>query len=286
MYCHAWEGVEAYKGVDPDSREGQLVADMQDVIGTLEQLYSEALVEAGENFQAAGAEKNTTLRGGVDNKYSIREGMTEQERYESLKNKRIVVISDSRTADYSEEIASLEELKAKAKSKAEKIIKPLAKKLGVINTPLSTADVETKFLFTASGGLAESMHKQLRYGGSYVDFAKTLINLDHVLETAVLIEAHGDKYAQTTRADEHLEAVYVLFGAFRDGDNIIPVQMEIKKSSDVGGRLYLTVAMTKIEADVLGSAPGNIQAPSLIPASDYSLPELFPSGKSPRQILR
>lgn len=54
--------VEAYKGVDPDSREGQLVADMQDVIGTLEQLYAEALVEAGDN--ASEAEKNTTEDGG------------------------------------------------------------------------------------------------------------------------------------------------------------------------------------------------------------------------------
>lgn len=267
--------VDAYKGYQPDSNEGRMVAQMEDVIVILESFYADALLDAGDNYQAGKAEKNTTPEGGVDSKYSIREGMSEQERYESLKNKRVVVMSDSRTADYSEEIASLEVLKAKAKSKAEKIIKPLAKKLGIINTPLSTADVETEFLFTASGGLAESMHKQLRYGGSYVDFAKTLINLDHVLETAVLIEAHGDKYAQTTRADEHLEAVYVLFGAFRDGDNIIPVQMEIKKSSDVGGRLYLTVAMTKIEAGVLGSAPGNIQAPSLIPASEYSLAEIF-----------
>jgi len=36
-----------------------------------------------------------------------------------------------------------------------------------------------------------------------------------------------------------------------------------------------TVAMTKIEADVLGSAVGKSQARSLISASEYSLPEVF-----------
>ena len=267
--------LEAYKGYRPDSQEGRMVADMQDVIVILESFYADALADASDNYQAAGAQKNTTREGGVDSKYSIREGMTEEKRYEELKDKKITVRSDNRTARYADEIGSIEALKTKAKGKAEKIIKPLAKKLGIINTPLSTTDVETEFLFTTSGGLAESLHKQLRYGGSYVDFAKTLINLDHVLETAVLIEAHGDKYAGTSRANEHLEAVYVLFGAFRDGKNIIPVQMEIKKSSDVGGRLYLTVAMTKIEADVVGSAPGNIQAPSLVPASEYSLADIF-----------
>ena len=51
--------------------------------------------------------------------------------------------------------------------------------------------------------------------------------------------------------------------------------MEIKKSSDAGGRLYLTVALTKIEADVLGSTPDKSQPHSLISASKYSLTDLF-----------
>lgn len=34
------------------------------------------------------------------------------------------------------------------------------------------------------------MSKQLRYGGTYADFAKALVNLDGILENAVLIEQH------------------------------------------------------------------------------------------------
>lgn len=49
--------VDAYKGQRPDSAEGRMVADMQDVIVILESLYTDALVNASENFQAAGAQK-------------------------------------------------------------------------------------------------------------------------------------------------------------------------------------------------------------------------------------
>ena len=62
--------VDAYKGVAPDSPEGRMVADMQDMIGTLQALYMDALVDASENFDG-GTQKNTTAEsGGV--KYSMR----------------------------------------------------------------------------------------------------------------------------------------------------------------------------------------------------------------------
>ena len=65
--------VEAYKGVRPDSNEARLVAEVKGFLDTLEMIYSDALVDAGGNFQAAGeAEKNTTQEGGV--KMSVREG--------------------------------------------------------------------------------------------------------------------------------------------------------------------------------------------------------------------
>jgi len=207
-------------------------------------------------------------------KYSITVGMSDAERYADLKGKNLAVITETATSEYSEDIASLEELKKEAKSKAEKIIYPLADKLGITKKQLSHEDIDVEFIFSKNKGLKESLSKQLRYGGNYADFAKALINLDRVLDSAILIEAHDDKYVGTSRADENLEAVYVLLGAFQDDTNIIPVQMEIKKSSDVGGRLYMTVALTKIEADVLGSTPEKVQTRSLLPASIYSLADI------------
>ena len=56
---------DAYSGYKPDSAEGRMVADMQDVIVSLERLYGDALLDAGENYKAAGAQKNTTREGDV-----------------------------------------------------------------------------------------------------------------------------------------------------------------------------------------------------------------------------
>ena len=56
--------VEAYKGVKPDSNEGRMVSQMQDVIVILEALYVDALVDAGENYQATKVQKNTNREAG------------------------------------------------------------------------------------------------------------------------------------------------------------------------------------------------------------------------------
>lgn len=64
--------VDAYKGVKPDSKEGKMVAQMQDVIVILESLYADALADAGENYHTAKVQKNTTEDGGVDGEYDIK----------------------------------------------------------------------------------------------------------------------------------------------------------------------------------------------------------------------
>lgn len=212
-----------------------------------------------------------------DIRYSIDSDMTEDERYRELRGKTVAVTPEAKYTD--EQLASihtLEQLNAKAKSKAEKVIRPLAESLGILNRSMKTPDVEIDFTFSKNKGLRESMSKQLRYGGTYADFAKALVNLDGILENAVLIEQHKDKYAGTSRADQNLKSVSVLVGIFRDGDSLIPTQIEIKDTADAGGTLYMTVAMTKIETGVLGSTMNqNGTSRSLIPISSYNLAEIF-----------
>ena len=52
--------VSAYEGATPDSYEGKMVANMKDIIGQLEKIYAEGLVEASGNYSAA------TLTPGVE----------------------------------------------------------------------------------------------------------------------------------------------------------------------------------------------------------------------------
>ena len=61
---------EVYAGLSPDSMEGRYVAEMKDSIETIQNLFTEGLAEASENYQAA--EKNTTQEGGVKH-YSFRD---------------------------------------------------------------------------------------------------------------------------------------------------------------------------------------------------------------------
>ena len=51
--------------------------------------------------------------------------------------------------------------------------------------------------------------------------------------------------------------------------------MEIKESNEAGSKLYMTVAMAKIEAGVVGSTPGVNRTRSLLPASTYRLADIF-----------
>ena len=256
----------AFEGLDAHHAEAKA---MMDSFDELQRIWNLGLTEAAQ-AEVTEAEGEST-----DNRYAIKENMSEYERYIELKDKELLVYNDIKSGAYADEINELS-LMPRARSKATAILIPLAQKLGILNRSMTSPDVDIEFTFSKNKGLKESTQKQLRYGGDYVDFAKALINIDEVLETAVLIEKHTDKYAETERENKFLENVSVLFGAFQDGNVIIPVQFEIKKSSDVGGRLYMTVALTKIEADVLARTKGDdATTSSLLPASVYRIADIF-----------
>ncbi len=59
-----------YEGLSPDSVEGRYVAEMVDSIEKLQELFTEGLVNASENYQMV--EKNTTEDGGVDREAAVK----------------------------------------------------------------------------------------------------------------------------------------------------------------------------------------------------------------------
>ncbi len=161
-------------------------------------------------------------------------------------------------------------------------MKELAKNAGIIKTDYSSPNLDYNFSFSMKS-LSESIHKQLDRGGNFADFAKAVLNLDVLLQNAQLIDLHSDKYTGTERENEHLETVAVLVSALQDGNYVIPVQLEIKKSSTAGGQLYMTVALKKIEADVMAPVWKTNSAPTLLPASNISISKIF--GMSTEKML-
>lgn len=64
----------------------------------------------------------------------------------------------------------------------------------------------------------------------------------------VTIEKHTDKYVGTWRQDDMMIDTTVLFSILEDGDEIIPIQIEIKRKTDLNyGAMYMYVAMNGIE---------------------------------------
>lgn len=65
--------VKAYQGHKPDSAEGRMVAQMQEVLPVLEQCYADALADASESYKAAPrTEKNTTREGDAEYEAAVK----------------------------------------------------------------------------------------------------------------------------------------------------------------------------------------------------------------------
>lgn len=190
---------------------------------------------------AAGAMKKSprTEQGPV-----IREGMTDTERFQALRDTQISV---PEAKPERLEGVDLGELETAIKSQARQYIRPLAEKLGVFKN-YQNDNVDLEFSYT-KGGFDESIHKQSLRGGRYDDFAKMFSVFDELVQNAVPIEFHGDKYAGTQRADSRLKQVAVLVSAFQDGDRIVPVQFEIKEFNNQSNKLYVSVTLRNIKTE-------------------------------------
>lgn len=203
----------------------------------------------------------------------IREGMTETERFQALRDTQISV---PEAKPERLEGVDLGELETAIKSQARQYIRPLAEKLGVFKN-YQNDNVDLEFSYT-KGGFDESIHKQSLRGGRYDDFAKMFSVFDELVQNAVPVEFHGDKYAGTKRADADLNRVAVLVSAFQDGDRIVPVQFEIKEKNKYTNKLYVSVTLQdiKTEPGVEGGA-GQLLDPVTPPTRvlNYSISQLL-----------
>ena len=171
---------------------------------------------------------------------------------------------------------SLDDLEKNRKSAVEK---PLIKKLREMGhlTEYQTNAIGVSFDFTAAG-LRKSMNSQVNdYGGNLKDLAKVVMNMQAILDSSVLVEIHSDKGKGTPRENPQLIKTFVLMSALREGAQITPVQFEVKQFVDNENRLYLAVALTKIETGVMGDTipDRNRISTRLLPVSDISIPQFI-----------
>lgn len=224
-----------------------------------------------ERYSYAGS----TAKDSGESGNSIVPNMDEEARAEILRGKTVGIPSyNSKNEVTGQEIIRL---KALYTARAGDIFKVIAEKCGVFGT-YRNEDVGLTFDYTRRS-MQESKNKQITRGGSAEDFGKMLTVLPDIIGGAVEVEAHTDQYAGTRRHDERLKEMHVLLGAFRDGSDVIPVQLEIKEfREDVRqkNKLYVTITMKTKEAGITPS-PASSNSEGLVlgtPASKASVADI------------
>ena len=214
------------------------------------------------NSSIHSKEKNNT-------KFSITEDMSEQERYEELKDKSIVVSKPDMSKVSAIDIEAYKNLSTK---EAKKPIRRIAEMLGIHNVNYKNSNIKFDFAFS-KGSLDTSLNHQREYGGSYTDYAEMLTCLEKLIENAELIEVH-----KNYKDNEQLKRTFVLMSALSGKDGIYPVQFEVKEFYSSTKKLYLTAVLTKIKepAVVTESHTDYSEASTpLVADSDISLSQLF-----------
>lgn len=152
----------------------------------------------------------------------------------------------------------------------------MAKRLDILNVDLKNSKIEFPFKFSGTN-LTKSLHHQLEYGGTYQDYVKAMSCFNEIVYNAILIEVHTEKKTGTRKENPDLKQVYVLASAYKDGKNIVPVELEGKEFKQRENSLYMTVVLTKIDLEVVDTGvPNNAgNVPHLFSRSIISLKQIF-----------
>ena len=272
-----------YRTLKPDSAEGKYIADMRKTAKKLKAAFAEGLTAASEKTAAKTKKtvgKSMVKKSDRTSNKQITPEMSEDDRYEALKYR---VLSLSAVAD-NEKISNAEQVikqylsdlnKGKSRYKL-KLIKALATQFGVFKKYDST-DIGLDFVFSRNN-FDESFNKQRH---QYEKFAKMFSCFDEIIENSIGIEVHK---RENYKEDPTLANMYVLVSAFKEGDDIVPVKLEIKEFKDKENALYVAIALESIKNDGVSEVRGaksvaQISRPSNISIADF-FEKINPSDKS------
>ena len=209
------------------------------------------------------AQKNTTENGGVqyDLKKRVAVDMPDGERYEVLKDRSMNVkhfdAEKMATID-AKDYAALEKA---GKSSAFIILRKIGDQFGVFKD-YHSVDLELGFAFSKRN-LNESVHKQ---GGEYQNYARMMSVFDDVVDAAIGIEAHTNRYESK---GEQVNATYVFASAFATDNGYVPVLLEVREFTDgTKSTLHVAVSLQEIERSRIVGHNND----SKITAEPYPLP--------------
>ena len=140
-------------------------------------------------------------------RFSIRDNMTEAERFDELKDAELSVATYD--ADASKltraEVARLENA---TRREARQYVKTLYEKFGLGEKRYENPSVKIEFDFPYKG-FSKSVHEQAARGNEYGSFGEMLACFDKIVENAIPLEIHTDKYVGTKREDSDLFGICI-----------------------------------------------------------------------------
>lgn len=198
-------------------------------------------------------------------------GMSDEQRFEKLKDRGIAAFSydEGRLSEISaDEYSGLDKI---SKSDAYAILRKIGEQFDIF-TDYRNADINLEFAFSKNK-LNESVSKQT---SSYQNYAKMMTVFRDVIESAVGIEAHIDRYE---KADSNIERIYELVSAFKTENGIVPVLLSVKEFNDgTKNSLHVVVSLNEIEGSkiVEHNPAGHIAGePYSLLASTYKIADIF-----------
>ncbi len=247
-------------------------------IRQIERLYKKAVRESADSISKSKSLPNTEAYSinfnNAETNKKIKLGMTDEERYKLLRNKKIKLTAEvnqekmsKSSMDFYFDEKSIETLEYNARRK---LIRSIGEQFGIFRDYWNS-DFNLEFEYS-KGNLKESIKKQKE---EYYTFVKMLSCFDEVISNAIGIEVHNrndDGY----KPDITLKNVYVLVSAFVDGNKIVPVKLEVKEFFDKKNTLYVTITSKSIKKDeVVTQGSSHSEVPQHARSSIISLSELF-----------
>ena len=196
--------------------------------------------------------------------------MSQEQRYDRLKDRTIALPHFDQAKV--EEIAPSDfaALQKADRSTAFAIMRKVGEQFGVFRD-YANRDMDITFGFSR-GNLRESFYKQR---GEYQNYARMLSVFDQVVENAVGIEAHKNRYQQK---GIQIQNTYVFLSGFRTDTGIVPVLLEVREYSDsTKSSLYVAASLREIEGSriiVYNNAGKTAGEPYTLPASTVRIAEL------------
>lgn len=262
---------DALKGLKPHSSAAKLLEKSRETLESARGMWLRALdeISQGEAQQAQETGTQGSQREAQDIATNgIRMGQSDGERYQWLRNTEI----EAANAAYGPDALSagdISRISALQRSKAETVMRTMARRLGLINGEgTQAALLRNKHLTIEAQFSGQALHESLvKQKGSLGNIAALLPVLKQTYENAVPVLVQGDRYLYAVNQDTNVEAFAYLLGAFTYNDAVVPVQFELKKLAGDENRIYVVAT---IKDDALITAPPAINANSTATTSSFS----------------